>query len=169
MISPVTTIDRRFSTPNATATSWDETRQVLESAEIFWVSTVRPDGLPHVTPVVAVWQDGALHFCTGSTEQKAINLRHNPHVILMTGCNDWEHGLDVVIEGDAARVTDHDQLTRVAEAWTRKWDGRFRYQVRDGSFFDGDESIPVFGVTPTKVLAFRRGTMSHTRHSFVRS
>ncbi len=28
-------------------------------------STVRPDGRPHVTPLLAVWADDALHFCTG--------------------------------------------------------------------------------------------------------
>jgi hypothetical protein len=36
--------------------------------------TVRPDGRPQVTPVVAVWLDGAVHFTTGPTERKAHNL-----------------------------------------------------------------------------------------------
>jgi nitroimidazol reductase NimA-like FMN-containing flavoprotein (pyridoxamine 5'-phosphate oxidase superfamily) len=164
----VTTLDPRFSSAKATPTTWDETRQVIESAEIFWISTVRADGRPHVTPLPAVWLDGVLHFSTGVGEQKEVNLRHNPHVILTTGCNTWNEGLDVVVEGDAVRVTDHDQLTRLAEAWSRKWDGRFRYEVRDGGFFD-EEVIPVFAVVPSKVLAFRRGVMSHTRHRFARS
>src|ERR1700733_13998600 len=96
-------IDARFSAPDAVATGWDETRRALEAAELFWISTVRPDGRPHVTPLVAVWLDGALHFCTGATEQKALNLRANPHVILTTGANQWDTGLDVVVEGDAAQ------------------------------------------------------------------
>jgi hypothetical protein len=45
---PVTKIDLRFSDPNAVATGWDETRRVLETAELFWISTVRADGRPHV-------------------------------------------------------------------------------------------------------------------------
>jgi hypothetical protein len=53
-----------------------------------------------------VWLDGALHFSTGATEQKALNLRGNPHVILTTGCNHWDAGLDVVVEGDAVQLTD---------------------------------------------------------------
>src|SRR5436305_4480252 len=106
MNEPVTQIDTRFSEPGAVATEWDETRRVLETAELFWISTVRADGRPHVTPLVAVWLDGTIHFSTGPTEQKAINLRGNPHVILMTGCNDWKGGLDVVVEGDAIQVTD---------------------------------------------------------------
>ena len=107
MNDPVTAIDTRFSDPDAHATAWDETRRALESAELFWISTVRADGRPHVTPLVAVWLDGALHFTTGATEQKALNLQHDPHVILTTGCNTWDQGLDVVVEGDALEVTDN--------------------------------------------------------------
>jgi nitroimidazol reductase NimA-like FMN-containing flavoprotein (pyridoxamine 5'-phosphate oxidase superfamily) len=171
MTTPVTKLDPRFSESNATATDWDETRQVIESAELFWVSTVRADGRPHVTPLPAIWLDDALHFCTGFAEQKAVNLRQNPHVILTTGCNDWDKGLDVVVEGDAVQVTDQGQLIRLAEAWSRKWDGRWRYDVRDGSFFhpNDDEAVLVFAVAPAKVFAFRKGDFSHTRHQFARS
>jgi len=165
---PVTAIDPRFSDPDATATAWDETRRVLETAELFWISTVRADGRPHVTPLVAVWCDGAIHFSTGSDEQKAVNLRENPHVILTTGCNDWDKGLDVVVEGDAIRVTDEAALKRLAAAWTSKWDGRWNYEVRDGGFRhdDDDAVVLVFSVAPAKILAFAKGHFSHTRHQF---
>jgi nitroimidazol reductase NimA-like FMN-containing flavoprotein (pyridoxamine 5'-phosphate oxidase superfamily) len=172
MAIPVTILDPRFSDPNAVATEWDEARRVLEAAELFWISTVRADGRPHVTPLVAVWADEAIHFCTGAAEQKAINLRASPHVILMTGCSQWDEGLDVVVEGDAVRVTGRDRLTRLAEAWTTKWDGRWQYAVGDACFHHQDEQevhpekIFVFSVTPTKVLAFAKGTFSHTSHRF---
>lgn len=48
---------------------------MLEEAQVFWISTVRPDGRPHVTPCAAVWREGILYFDTGATQQKAINLR----------------------------------------------------------------------------------------------
>ena len=101
MSEPTTELDSRFSDPDAVATGWEETRRALEAAELFWISTVRQDGRPHVTPLVAVWLDDALHFCTGPTEQKAINLSHDANVTLTTGCNDWQRGLDVVVEGEA--------------------------------------------------------------------
>ena len=168
MTTPVTSLDQRFSDPNATATGWDETRRALESAELSWITTVRADGRPHVTPLVAVWADGALHFCTGADEQKAINLRGNPHVILTTGCNSWDRGLDVVVEGDAVLVTDEGALKRLAEAWTAKWDGRWQYQPGDGCFrhAGSEEPVLVFSVAPTQVLAFAKGTFSHTKHRF---
>jgi general stress protein 26 len=168
MTSPVTTLDQRFSDPAAVATGWDETREALETAQLFWITTVRADGRPHVTPLVAVWSDGAIHFCTGTAEQKAVNLRSNPHVILLTGRNDWDGGLDVVVEGDAVQVTDTATLNRLAKAWTTKWAGQWQYQVGDGCFHDpgSTERVLVFSVAPTKVLAFRKGNFSHTSHKF---
>jgi general stress protein 26 len=167
MNEPVTQIDTRFSDADAVATGWDETRRVLETAQLFWISTVRADGRPHVTPLVAVWLDGAIHFTTGATEQKAINLRGNPHVILTTGCNDWDRGLDVVVEGKAIQLTDDAVLERLAKAWATKWDGRWQFEARSRAFHheDGGEAL-VFSVTPTKILAFGKGNFSHTRHRF---
>jgi general stress protein 26 len=161
-------LDTRFSEPGAVATGWDETRRVLEAAELFWISTVRRDGRPHVTPLVAVWLDGAIHFCTGAAEQKAVNLAGNPHVILTTGCNRWDEGLDVVVEGDAVRQTDRGMLERLAAAWAAKWTGQWQYEVGDGCFHHphGSEEIDVFSVRPSKVLAFAKGTFGVTRHRF---
>jgi general stress protein 26 len=166
---PVTELDRRFSDPAAVPVTWDETRRVLEQAELSWIVTVRADGRPHLTPLVAVWFEGALHFCTGNAEQKAVNLRGNPHVILMTGCNRWEEGLDVVVEGNAVPVTDEAVLRSLAQAWAAKWDGQWQFQVRDGSFQDqggGDGRVLVFQVAPAKILAFAKGAFGQTRHSF---
>jgi general stress protein 26 len=167
MTEPVATLDARFSDPDAVAVPWKEARRVLADAELFWISTVRRDGRPHVTPLVAVWLDDALHFCTGPSEQKAVNLAHNPRVVLTTGCNTWERGLDVVVEGTAVRVVERDRLMRLAEAWTAKWDGQWQYDVGDGVFQHGDggEAL-VFAVAPTKVLAFGKGTFSHTAYGF---
>jgi general stress protein 26 len=167
MNDPMITLDARFSDPGAHATSWDETRRVLEVAELFWISTVRSDGRPHVTPLVAVWLEDALYFCTGPGEQKALNLRGNAHVLLTTGCNAWDQGLDVVVEGDAVRVTDEALLGRLAAAWATKWDGRWKYEARDGGFRgDGDDVVKVFSVAPSKILAFGKGDFSHTRYRF---
>ena len=167
---PVTAIDSRFSDPEANATVWNETRRVLESAQLFWISTVRADGRPHVTPLPAVWLDGALHFTTGATEQKAVNLQHNAHVILTTGCNTWDRGLDVVVEGDAVRITDDALLARLADAWATKWDGRWQFEVGDGRFRHDVGEALVYSVSPTKVLAFGKGgRFSHTRHRFTTS
>jgi general stress protein 26 len=162
----VTELDGRFSDPKAVATGWDETRRILEDAQMFWITTVRADGRPHVTPLVAVWLDGALHFSTGADEQKAVNLRSNPHVILTTGGNEWDRGTDVVVEGDAVRVTDDALLERLARAWATKWDGRWHFDAHGGAFHHDVGEALVFAVHPRKVLAFGKGDFSQTRHRF---
>ena len=60
---PVTELDARYG-DRATATPWSEAEKLLSGAELFWLSTARKDARPHVTPLPAVWQDQALHFCT---------------------------------------------------------------------------------------------------------
>ena len=167
MAEPTTTLDPRFSDAGSTATQWTETRRVLDDAQLFWITTVRADDRPHVSPLVAVWLDDAIYFTTGDTEQKAVNLRANPQVVLTTGCNAWDSGLDVVVEGAAVQVTDDDLLARLAEAWSGKWDGQWRYEARNGRFHhpDGGEAL-VYGVRPRKVLAFGKGTFTHTTHRF---
>lgn len=168
MATPVTEIDTRYSDPSSQATGWDETRAAIEAAEIFWICTVRADGRPHVTPLVAIWLDDAIHFCTGDGEQKYLNLTENPHVILMTGCDQWDRGLDVVVEGDAVQVTDEGTLKRLAELWTTKWDGRWQFGAHSGRFHHpvGGGTAVVYAVRPAKVLAFAKGNFSHTRHRF---
>jgi general stress protein 26 len=167
MKTPVTEIDARFSDKGTVATEWDETQRVLETAELFWICTVRSDGRPHMTPLVAVWLEGTLYFCTGETEQKYLNMRANPNVLLITGCNSWDRGLDVSVEGKAVQVTDEDLLRHLAELWARKWEGQWQWEVRDGTFHHtGGGAAPVFAVAPTKVLAFSKGTFTSTRHIF---
>jgi general stress protein 26 len=170
MTAPVTSLDQRYSDPRAAAVDWEETQRILETAEISWISTVRADGRPHVTPLVAAWVDGALYFHTGVAEQKFANLQANPNVVLTTGCNRWDEGIDVVVEGKAVHVTDEKVLTRVAGAFSAKWDGGWKLTVRDGRFYNhGAEDWPseVFAVAPSRVFAHAKGEpFGSTTHRF---
>jgi Pyridoxamine 5'-phosphate oxidase len=58
--TPETTLDTRFSDRGAVATEWEVTRRALETAELFWICTVRPDGRPHLTPIVAAWLESSI-------------------------------------------------------------------------------------------------------------
>src|SRR5690349_6617393 len=111
--APLAELDTRFSDPAAAPRPWEEVLAAVSGAELFWLSTVRADGRPHVTPLPAMWLDGALHFCTGPQEQKARNLEHHPDCVLTTGTPRFRSGLDVVVEGTAVRVTDEALLERL--------------------------------------------------------
>ena len=158
MPTPTTALDADCSDPGAIATSWTARAGARgRQTEGFWhVATVRAaDRAPARDATVSVWLDDALHFCTGEAEQKAVNLRANDAVILVTGCNRWDRGTDVVVEGRATPVTDHAMLERLAEPGEGSGIGRWTYEVGDGCF-KGDTTtrVLVFTVQPTKVLAF---------------
>jgi hypothetical protein len=165
---PVTTL-AGFSSDGAVPTAWTQGRDVLEDAEVYWVSTVRPDGRPHVTPLLGVWLDGAMYFCTGSTERKAKNLTRNAHCILTTGCNNLA-GLDLVVEGDVAEVSDKSELRSVADGYEAKYGAHFT--APEGTWFGLGDSIRsgevlLYRVAPATVFGFAKGKpFSQTRWSF---
>ena len=163
--NPTAELQPQFSSPGATPTAWTAARQQLEAAQIYWLSTVRPNGRPHVTPLFAVWLEDALYFCTGADERKAKNLVQNAHCILTTGCN-VVTGLDLVVEGEAVQISDAARLQRVADGYLAKYD--WHYTVRDGGF-EGDEGnvALVYEVAPTTVFGFGKGeSFSQTRWRF---
>jgi hypothetical protein len=180
-INPVATLAAAFSSPEATATPWSKAEKILEEAQIFWLSTVRPadsnrdgnrdgDGSeqsrPHVTPLIAVWLEGALYFCTGESERKAKNITHNANCVLTTGCNRFE-GFDVVIEGKAINISDEAKLKRIADRYLQKYGEEWRFEVRDGAFIgDGNRAL-VFEVAPIMAFGFGKDNpFSQTRWRF---
>jgi general stress protein 26 len=140
----------------------------LRDAPVYWLSTVRPDGRPHVTPLLGIWLDGALYFCTGPTERKVKNLAQNPHCILTTGSNQLD-GL-VVVEGEAAKVNDEAELRTVADTYESKYGPHFT--APEGTWFGLGDAIRgghalVYRVVPTTAFGFGKGKQfSQTRWRF---
>lgn len=165
---PVTELSS-FSSDGARPTSWGHALEDLSAASVFWLSTVRPDGRPHVTPLLAVWLDDALYFCTGPSERKAKNLELNPHCILTTGGNTLD-GLDIVVEGEAQQVSDAVELGRIAEAYATKYPQDVTQP--SGTWFGLDDAIRsgaslVYRVSPSTVFGFAKGkSFSQTRWRF---
>ena len=111
--------------------------------------------------------DGAVHFCTGPEEQKGRNLGHNPAVALTTGNNAWATGTDVVVEGEAVRVTDEERCSRLADAYVEKYGEVWRFEVGDGTFRHGDGGAAhVFRVEPSRVMAFAKDPHGQTSFRF---
>lgn len=156
-------LDTRFSSGDAVPTAWPDVLAQLESAEIYWISTVRPDGRPHVTPMIAAWLDDVLYFSTGPTERKAKNLAHNPHCVVTTGCNAITGGLDITLEGSAVPERDETVLQRIADRYAEKYDWHFT--VQDGAFLgEGGGKADAYAVQVHTVFAFAKGkTFGQTR------
>jgi hypothetical protein len=84
-----------------TPTPWARARAILEAVPAtYWLATVRPDGAPHVRPVLAVWVDGGLFFCAGENTRKARNLVRDSRCVVTVE----QEPLDLVLEGRAVKV-----------------------------------------------------------------
>ena len=121
-----------------------------------------------MTPLIAVWNDGALHFCTGPDEQKARNLEANTHCAVTTGCNAIGEGLDVVVEGDARAG---HRRRRGCSAWPTPGEAKYgddwHFDVRDGAFHHDAGEALVFEVAATTAFGFSKGEpFSQTRWRF---
>src|SRR5580693_8236007 len=71
-----------------------------------WLATVNEEGSPHVTAVGALWLDGTFWFQTGAGTRKGRNVERDPRCSIAVSIQD----ADVVVEGNAARVTERDAL-----------------------------------------------------------
>jgi uncharacterized pyridoxamine 5'-phosphate oxidase family protein len=169
--NPTTSLDARFGDPAATPESWDTAQDILRNAEIFWLSTVRENGKPHVTPLIAVLVEDELYFTTGEGEQKYVNLQVNPDIVMATGTNLLHEGLDVIVEGRAIRTSDDGVLAMVAGEYARKYGDDWAFEARDGALHHAEGGAAIaFRVEPAKVFGFRRGGLySQTRWRFAGS
>jgi Pyridoxamine 5'-phosphate oxidase len=158
------TLDARYGDTEEPA-GWDQVNAALGAAELYWLTTVRRDGRPHVTPLVGVWIDAAFVFCTGPEEQKSHNLVHGNAVAVTTGVNTWRDGLDLVVEGRADRVTGLDALAPLADAYREKYHGDwvFTPTVEGFGHCEGAHIAYVYRVVPDKVLAFTKSPHGQTR------
>jgi Pyridoxamine 5'-phosphate oxidase len=135
---------------------WHRALAALESAEprtqTPFLATTRPDGRPHVAALGALWDQGKVYFVSGAETRKSRNLADNPNCVISMSLA----GIDLVIEGVAAKVTDDETLHRLA---TRYADQGWAPTVRNGAFTHeysapsaGPPPWDLYAVTPTTVF-----------------
>lgn len=116
MTEPIST--RNLDPSGSAELPWSRARDLLASDTptanlTFFVATVRPNGRPHSAGVGAVWVDNALYFKSGPETRRARNLAANPACSVSVRLR----GIDLVLEGEANRVTDFSTLERVAAVY----------------------------------------------------
>jgi general stress protein 26 len=132
---------------------WSTALEQLESAQprtqTPFLATTRPDGRPHVAAVGALWDKGKLYFVSGAGTRKSRNVAQNPNCVISMSLT----GIDLVVEGTAAKVTDDKTLQRLAK---RYGDQGWPATVKDGAFtheFSAPSAGPppwdLYEVTPT--------------------
>ena len=97
---------------------WSRALEALEVADArnqtHFLATTRPDGRPHVAAIGALWVDGTFYFTSGAGTRKSRNLAENPNCVISVSLT----GIDLVVEGTAAKVTD-DETSRAAPPYAR--------------------------------------------------
>lgn len=143
-----TNLDRYGSAP----LPWSRPRDLLASGTPqpgmpFFLGTCRPDGRPHAAGIGALWLDGDLCFTSGPGTRKSRNLAANPACTISVRLQ----GIDLVLEGEAARTSDRQTLERAAAAYRS---GGWPAEV-EADAFTAPFSAPSAGPPPWHLYRFR--------------
>jgi nitroimidazol reductase NimA-like FMN-containing flavoprotein (pyridoxamine 5'-phosphate oxidase superfamily) len=161
--------------PDSAATPWSKALERLENPEkyrTYWLTTVRPDGRPHVMPLLGLWLDGRFYFLTGENSRRGKNLAENPHSVVTFGSQTIP-ALDLVVEGEATKVIHEARLREVVAAYQSKMG--WPLELRDGAVFGpsaptaGPPPFAVFELTPATVFGLPGVTGTDEEGGFERS
>jgi PPOX class probable F420-dependent enzyme len=80
-------------------------QRFLETEPVIWLSSIRPDGAPHLVPTWFVWDGETIVIRSKPEAPKVRNLRHDPRAMLALG--DADDDFDVsLLEARAAVAAD---------------------------------------------------------------
>ena len=88
---------------NASPAAFNRIDRLLREELVVWLSSVRPDGRPHLVPIWFSWDGREILIASKPNAQKVRNLRANAKVMLALG--EAEDDFDVgLLEGQAELV-----------------------------------------------------------------
>lgn len=134
---------------------WSRPRDLLaagapQPGTPFFLGSVGPGERPHSAGVGVLWLDGDLFFTSSPRARKARNLAANPACTVSVRLE----GIDLVLEGEATRVTDQPTLERAAAGYREGgWPA-----VVEGDAFTAPFSAPSAGPPPWNLYRFRFDT-----------
>lgn len=101
--------------------AWEELREPLETAQLYWVATVRPEGRPHAVPLWGMWLNNTFYFELNPGTRRERNLDANPEIVVHL-----ERGnLAIIVEGRADYIKPDAALdTQLADAFEAKYNYR---------------------------------------------
>lgn len=132
---------------------WSAVDVAMRAARTIWLATTRPDGRPHAVPMWFVWRSDAIYMMSRREMQKAVNVRHQPWVVLHLASGDDA----IIVEGSAVCVGDAAELHALDRVWAAKYVDPGS-GVRDTVRVDG---VDVWRVAPTHVMAWAYGDIGN--------
>jgi PPOX class probable F420-dependent enzyme len=123
----------------------------LRKEPIIWLSTVRPDGRPHMIPVWFFWDGEAITIYSQPNNQKMRNLQQNTNVTL--ALNTADDGDDVVIVEGKAELLGKSAQTMNNPSYVEKYDTLIKDMKSDPEEMAAAYS-EVIRVTPTRFISW---------------
>jgi hypothetical protein len=137
---------------------WEEGSRRLADMVFYTLTTLNANGTPHSRPLLGVWLEGAIYFSSHETSHKGQNIARDGRCSLHSQSLKPKP-LDLVVEGNAQRVTDDALLHRLKDAYASKYG--WQVEVKDGKFdaafgapTAGTPPYCVFQLTPSVIYGF---------------
>jgi hypothetical protein len=124
--------------------AWSWAEQRLKNSHNYWITTVKPDGSPHVMVVWGLWQDGCFLFSTGSQSRKAKNLARNSNCVVST-----EHAHEAVIVEGIAEIAD----VAARRIFLRRCERKYKFDMSTMKADILSMKEPIYAVRPRVVFA----------------
>jgi PPOX class probable F420-dependent enzyme len=119
----------------------------LRAELMMWLSTVRPDGRPHLVPVWFLWDGRTILIFSRPNQQKLRNLQHNPNVVI--ALDTAGQGDDIVMIEGKAELLDDPAVSAALPAYAEKYKQRLALYGWTGEAMAQDYSQAI-RITPTK-------------------
>jgi PPOX class probable F420-dependent enzyme len=131
-------------------------RPMLAEERVVWLSTVRPDGTPHLVPTWFLWDGEALVVFSKPGAAKVRNLRANPRLMVAVG--DPEDDFAVGLIEAAATCLEHDAL--IPDAFFAKYAGELGRGRLDAPSFRATYTQTI-RIVPTRYLQWHGRGEAH--------
>src|SRR5215468_12329926 len=92
---------------------------MLAQERVVWLSTVRPDGTPHLVPTWFLWDGEALLIWSKPNAVKVRNLRANPRLMVAVGDADADFNVGLI---EASATFAEPAATAVPDAFFAKYE-----------------------------------------------
>ena len=137
---------------------WSWAEELLVASRNYWLTSLWPDGRPHLMPVWGLWHDGSFWFSSSKQSRKSHNLIADPRCTVATE----DAANPVVVEGIAELVTAAEELVRMLAFENTKYGTDYSIELLD------PDVNSVFRVRPRWAFGLRQDdfTGSPTRWIF---
>jgi len=129
--------------------------RLLRTGPVVWLSTVCPDGRPHLVPIWFWWDGASVLIASKPHARKIANLRANPECMLAIG--DAEADFDVALIEARAELTPISTRSLLEAGLLAKYRDRMASVGLPMAEFEATYS-QVIRITPTRCLPWHGRT-----------